>query len=711
MPCVVETQGLKIEIISIKLLFLILLLSFEVFPQIPINGFCKFNKFDVDSGFTSLFPLNYNGDSYTDLVLFNQSKKEIESLTGEQSGSFETPRNSRTPSEISRIQGMTDHNNNITGYVYCSRKRMKSGMISFSKNGKPSFQQEIKLKSYPDNIAIADLSGNGNSAILLSGRSFDGLSLLNIQNKKLKESRIINNTVYSFAQFMDINHDGLPDIAAFNLTSQCLDLFYNKGNQDYSKTQSFPVTEQIYSLKTSDIDLDSYEDIVVSKRNSIEIFYGSFNSSFDNRKVIATEYNPERIITGDFNKDGKIDIAYLDTKTGVLSVLFGKDNRDFYPEVIYFRKEGCSDLIPFYSKFINGIAVLNKNGSLYTLTNFTGVSEEINISLGVSQQGLNYFDHNHDRIPDLCFIDNTEHRLNLILRNSSGVPDIYYSIPLNGTFAKVYSDNYRDNATFYCYSAGEKLIEEVNLDYKHSTYDKKSFYVRNGIKNIRAEHNGNSEVKLYVVQLEKKKLSATVFNNISINYLNSNFFISDNVVDASSGEGSNSDLYFWQNKKDSLTLYSSSYTNNFQYPEFRYSVRQTGMRGILSFTGDFISSKNEAYYGIIKSNEPYTTVLLSRNMNLSANHIDPAAGLPDNNELYYTGAMNFKGTDKIFFNSPDEGLIKRIDIINRGRNFSISTVTDAQFAVDYFIKNLNLRNYHLVYIDSRENCITIKPIQ
>jgi hypothetical protein len=135
------------------------------------------------------------------------------------------------------------------------------------------------------------------------------------------------------------------------------------------------------------------------------------------------------------------------------------------------------------------------------------------------------------------------------------------------------------------------------------------------------------------------------------------------------------------------------------------------MRGILSFTGDFISSKNEAYYGIIKSNEPYTTVLLSRNMNLSANHIDPAAGLPDNNELYYTGAMNFKGTDKIFFNSPDEGLIKRIDIINRGRNFSISTVTDAQFAVDYFIKNLNLRNYHLVYIDSRENCITIKPIQ
>lgn len=710
-PCAGEIQGLKIEIINIKLLSLILLLSIEVFPQIPINGFCKFNRFDVDPGFTNLFTLNYNNDSYTDLVLFNPSKKIIESVDGKQSGNFSAPRQSHAPSGISRIQSITDQNNNITGYVYCSRKSMKAGMVSFGKNGRPLFEQEIKLKSYPDNIAASDIKENSNPVVLLSGRSFDGLSLLSTKNKKLIESRITGKTVFSFAQFIDINHDGYPDIAAFNLSSPSLDLFYNKGNNEFNKLQSFPFTEQIYSLKTSDIDLDSYDDIIVSKRNSIEIFYGSFNSSFENRKVFATEYNPERMITGDFNKDGRIDIAYLDTQAGVLSVLFGKDNREFYPEVIYFRKEGCTNLIPYYSKFINGIAVINKNGSLYTITNFTGVSEETNISLGVSQQGINYFDHNHDGIPDICFIDNTEHSLNLIIRNSSGFPSNYYSIPINGTPSKIYTDNYKDKVTFYCYSPGKKLIEVVNLDYYHSTYDKKSFYVRNGIKNIRAEHNDEGEVKLYVIQLEMGKLSATVFSNISSNYLNSNFLISDNVIDASTGEESYSDLYFWQNNRESLTLYGSSYKNNFQNPELRYSVKLNEIRNLLSLTGDLIPGKKETNFSLIKSHESGIAISLSGNSVSTANRKDLIAGLPDNDRLYYTGAMNFKGNDKIFFNSPEEGVIKRIDLINKGRNFSVSPVISAQFAGDYFIKNLNLRDFHIVYIDSKENCITIKPLK
>ena len=710
-PCAGETQGLKIEIIHIKLLAIILLLSFEAFPQIPINGFCKFNRFDADSGFTNLFAVNYNSDSYTDLVLFNPSKKEIESVDGKQSGGFAEPRKFNTSSVISRMQSISDRDNNISGYVYCSRKNMKAGYLSFGKNGRPFFAQEIKLKSYPDNISVADINGVGKPTVLLSGSSFDGLSLLTSEHNKLTESRIVNNTVYSFAQFMDINHDGFPDIASFNLTSQTIELLYNKGNNVFNKMQSFPLREQIYSLKTSDIDLDSYEDIIVSKRNSIEIFYGSFNSSFENRKVIQTKYNPERIIIGDFNRDGKMDIAYLDTNTGVVSVLFGKDERDYYPEVIYFSKPGCSNLIPYYSKFINGIAVINKNGSFYTITGFTGVSEETNISLGISQQGINYFDHNNDNIPDLCFIDNNEHNLNLIIRNSSGVPSVYYSIPINGTPEKIYSDNYSDELTFYCYTPGKKLIEVVNLDYNHSKYDKKTIYVRNGIKNIRCEHNNEGEVKLYVIQLEEGKLSASVYNNISVNLMNNNFIISDNVINASTDEGGYSDLYFWQNYRDSLILNSVSFKNNFQNPEFKYSLKLKGTQNIISFAGDFISYKKECYFSILKSFETNAAVTLSGNMVNFANRKELSGGLPDNERLYYTGAMNFKGVDKLFFNMPGEGVIKKIDLINRGKNFSVSSVISAQFAGDYFIKNLNLRNYHIVYIDNRENCITIKPLQ
>ena len=710
-PCSGETPGLKIEIIHIKLISLFLLLSIEIFPQIPVNGFCKFNRFDVDPGFTSLFALNYNSDSYTDLILFNPAKKEIETVDGEQSGTFSDPNRFKTSVEISHLQGITDKEYNITGYAFSSRKSMKAGIISFGKNGKPSIEQEIKLKSYPDNISIADVEGNGKTSILLSGRSFDGLSLITSVNRKLIENKIVNKSVYSSAQLMDINHDGFPDITAFNLSTLCLDLFYNRGNSSYDKMQSFPFTEQIYSMKTSDIDLDSYEDIIISKRNSVEIIYGNFNSSFGDRKIISTKYNPNIIVTGDFNKDGRIDIAYLDTSSGVLSVLFGKDNREYYPEVIYFKKEGCTNLIPFYSKFINGISVINKNGTVYTITNFTGVSEEISISLGISPQGINYFDHNHDGIPDLCYIDKSGPSLNIIFRNSSGIPDNYYSIPLNETPTDIYVDQFKKNVTFYSYTKGKKLIEVVDLNYYNASYNKKSFYVRNGIMNLRTEHKDDGDVKLYVIQLDKQKLRAAVYNDISSNYINSNFSISDNVMNVEAGKEIHSGLYFWQNNRDSLTLYVASFTNNFQNPEPKYSVRIREINDLLSFTGDLITSKKEAYFAVIRSKESATLVYLSGNSVSATERKDLAVDLPGDESLYYTGAMKFKEPDKIFFVSARDSLLKKIELTNRGRNFSVSSVIELRNPGDYFVKNLNLRNFHLVYINKTENCITIKPLQ
>src|ERR1039457_6372885 len=91
-PCSEEKPGLKLEISNFSLILIeLLLFSIEAFSQVPINGFCKYNKIDIDSGFTNLFALNYNDDSYTDLILYNPAKKDIESLDGNQSLSFSAP--------------------------------------------------------------------------------------------------------------------------------------------------------------------------------------------------------------------------------------------------------------------------------------------------------------------------------------------------------------------------------------------------------------------------------------------------------------------------------------------------------------------------------------------------------------------------------------------------------------------------------------------
>jgi hypothetical protein len=712
-PCSEEKLGLKIEIGSIKLLFAFLLFSVEAFSQVPINGFCKYNRFDIDSGFTKLFALNYNDDSYTDLVLYNPAKKDLETLDGNQSLTFSAPRKYKIPSEISLIHNIVDKDNKIIGYAYSSRKRMNVGLVSFAKNGKPLFTNVLKLDSYPENISVSDINGDSKPEFLISGKSFDGLSILSNENRKLKEIKILRNSVYSFSQFMDINRDGFPDIAAFNAASLNLDLFYNNGNGQFNKVRSIPLSENINSLRAFDLDLDSFDDIIISKQNSIEILYASFNSSFDAIKIIKTKYNPEKIIIGDFNKDGKMDIAYLDTKTGTLSILFGKDDRGFYPEVIYFRKNGCVDLVPYYSKFINGIAVISEHGSLYLISNFTSVSGEFNISLGINQQGLNYFDHNHDGIPDLCFIDNAEHKLDLIIRNTSGIPSLYYSIPLVGEETKIYPDYLGKNkVAFYCYTEEKKLIESVKIDFTNSSFEKKTFYVQNGIADIRTVHNDANQVKLFVVELDNRKLSLSVFNSIEINYLNSTYTIADNVVNVSFGRENSQALYFWQNNSDSLILYQASFSNNFENPEIKYSTKSNKYNNILSLTGDFFTSNKDAYFTIIHSPELYLTLTLSGNTICTLERKENIGEMAVSGiKQFYVARSNFKGLDKIFFCSGIDKNIKKIDLLNKGKNIFISPVADVQYAGDYFIKNMDMKSFHLVYINNKENCVTIKQLQ
>jgi hypothetical protein len=713
-PCSEEKPGLKLEISNIKLILTALLLSsFEAFSQVPINGFCKYNRIDIDSGFINIFALNYNDDSYTDLVLYNPAKKDIETLDGNQSLSFSAPHKYKIPSEISLIRNIVDKNNKVTGYAYSSRKRMNVGIISFAKNGKPLLTNSIKLNSYPENISVADINGNSEPEFLISGKSFDGLSILTDENRKLKETKILTNSVYSFSQFMDISRDGFPDIAAFNIASLNLDLFYNNGSGKFRLVRSIPFSENIHALRAFDLDLDSMEDIIISKENSIEIYYANFNSDFDIKKVIETKYNPEKIIVGDFNKDGKMDLAYLDTKTGTISVLFGKDNRDFYPEVIYFRKNGSKDLVPFYSKFINGIAIINEYGSLYLISNFTSVSGESDISLGVSQQGLNFFDHNNDGIPDLCFIDNAENKLNLVLRNTSGIPSSFYSIPLVGEETKIFPDYLGKNkVTFYCYTEGKKLIESVKMDFGNSTIEKKSFYVQKGIVGIRTEHKQENGIKLFVVQLDYGKLSLSLFNSISANYLNSTYTIADNVVNVSCGMENSQSLCFWQNNNDSLILYRATFSNNFENPELKYSIKIKKDYNIQSLTGCFFTNNQDAYFSIIHSPELNLALTLSGNTVCIVDRKEIIEKLTVSNiKRFYVAPYNFKGLDKIFFYSDRDKNIKKIDLMNKGKNIIISPVADVQFAGDYFMKNMNMRNFHLVFTNNKENCITIKQLQ
>ncbi len=424
-PLKEEKTGLKIELKTVNIILFAFFLSQELFSQIPINGFCKYNSFAVNSDFNSLLTLNYNDDSYTDLLLFSPYSKEITTLTGLVNGGFAEPKTSKIPYQITNIQSLIEKNKVVKRYAFTSRENMRAGIYSFTSDGRAVLSGSVLFKSYPENISTADANQNGKDEILVSGSAFNGLSILSQTDHGLKEKKIIENTNFSEAVFADLRSDGYSDIAAVNLFNNSLFFFYNNGAGNFSLVRTIPMNAPIHALRAVDINLDNYTDLLYATGNSIVIMFGDFASAYDRIEKIKTEYRPDQIITGDFNKDGKIDIAYINYKNNIMSLLFAKSDSTFYPEMVYMQKDQLKTLVPFYSKFINGIAALSSKGFVYTLTNLSSISSRASLVFSSKPSSISYFDCNNNGINDICYIDKFSRSLDLVVRIMPAFPAVF----------------------------------------------------------------------------------------------------------------------------------------------------------------------------------------------------------------------------------------------------------------------------------------------
>ena len=423
-------------------------------------------------------------------LLYSPDQKKVISLAGEKNGSFIKSGDYKIPYQITSIKGLNEKDSKIKHYAFISRQNMRAGVYAFTSGGRAYLTNSIKFNSYPENISIADVNKNGSNQFLISGPSFDGLSIISQINGTLKEKKIVSKSSFSNAVFTDLSNDGYPDIAAFNIINNSLVFYYNQGENKFKQVRTIKMDQPIYSLHAVDLNLDNYPDIMYTEGKSINIIYGDFASAYNNKTVINTRFYPDQIITGDFNRDGKIDIAYLNYEQGILSIIYAKNDQGFYPEIIYMKKDGLRSIIPYYSKFINGIASLSLNGSIFTEKNLLSISGNVNISVGADPSAITSFDDGNNGINDICYIDSYNPSLDLIVRNSDGIPSTFYSYPLFDNYNDILVDNVEPRTkTFYCFSRGKKLIEILKIDFNHNNVEKSSVYSPGVIEDLKIQED------------------------------------------------------------------------------------------------------------------------------------------------------------------------------------------------------------------------------
>ena len=181
------------------------------------------------------------------------------------------------------------------------------------------------------------------------------------------------------------------------------------------------------SVAVGDFNGDGKPDLAVAniQSDNVSVLIGSGGGTFETAVNYGTGSGPQAVVAGDFNGDGKLDLAVANVSSNNVSVLIGKGDGTFHSAVNYavandpgsivvgdFNHDGKLDLVVANYQ-TNNVSVLlgNGDGTFQTAVNYNAGSGPYSLAVG---------DFNLDGKLDLVVADDNTNNVSVLLGNGDG---------------------------------------------------------------------------------------------------------------------------------------------------------------------------------------------------------------------------------------------------------------------------------------------------
>jgi hypothetical protein len=190
----------------------------------------------------------------------------------------------------------------------------------------------------------------------------------------------------------DFNGDGKLDLAVANFGDGSIYLFMGRGDGTFAPGGVINLGFLPVGLAAADLNGDGKLDLVVtnvgsppgSGPGSVDVLLGNGNGTFQPPQAYAVGTEPVAVAVGDFNGDGKPDLAVVNQGSNTVSLLLGAGKGLFKPAVNYAVGTGPDAL---------ALADLNGDGKLDLVTS-NGTGSTLSVLLGngngTFQTAVNY---------------------------------------------------------------------------------------------------------------------------------------------------------------------------------------------------------------------------------------------------------------------------------------------------------------------------------